>query len=1095
MRFSAWLRLLFHIPDRRPRATLPIYREVKQLEDGDAAWVKEISELAEWWHQLLQADQYVPGSAYRHRMKSMKAVLHRLEGREDWIQEHVSPQVIQALGDFRKPQACVDAHNHKYVEKALITQKDMLDHLLDPVDPELMLDEDQRRVVLCDEDYTLVVAGAGAGKTMTVAAKIRYLVTCRHVDPSRILVITFTRRAVEELRDRIQKSMGISCPIATFHSTGNAILHHVDTLPFRVADDRMLWATIRNYLGTVVMKEPKLVRPLLLFFATYLDQVPTDQGLDTFLRHHAQADYYTLRSLTQDCEHQLMDRQKHTMVTIQQEEVRSAQEAEIANFLYLQGLDYVYEPVYPYRMPGSEKPYTPDFLVIQGDRRVYLEHFGISQGGENSLYTADELDRYRKAIRDKIQLHHQHGTELIYTFSSYQDHRGLEDHLREVLLHAGFVFNPRDPGTVVDRILKEDQNYKVEKLVNLLGRFLQNFKTCGFGEKDFDRMRRSTDNVRTHVFLEIAQACYLEYERVLREQGMVDFADMINESARVLKDVEHQRIQLPFEYVIVDEYQDISRQRFDLVQALRNATSARILAVGDDWQSIYAFSGSDITLFTHFREKMGYAAVLRIENTYRNAQEVIDVAGNFIQKNPEQIQKTLHSPKSIHDPILIFPYSTRGRRNGEDRRSGENYALSAAVERILETIRTYAQEEGVNWGEILLLGRYGYDGERLERSGLFEYERRGGRVRSVKYPDMSLTFMTAHSSKGLGYDNVIILNGKNAVYGFPCKVEQDPVLNLVEHQDRSMDYAEERRLFYVALTRTRNRVYLTTPEDAPSEFLLEIASQDPRVRVMGDWFPGKKGPTFPGRACPVCGFPLQLRYREGLGLRLYMCTNEQEVCGFMTNDLAGGKHSIRKCDACQDGYLIVKRGPNGKPFLGCTEWKPNRKGCNRTVSLETEENEPLPEIPVSVHAVKEEKTEQKPEEPPVHREREIIPFVLLKPVVVDGLELNQALHGILQTVSDLSMESFPDEQELVLTLRGEKEAAKKSREVPLYGFLRDVPEARVRTMIQWLADHQFLKVITRRTPCLHLTFNSQHYDQKMTMGLLQALRNRLEKTK
>ena len=133
---------------------------------------------------------------------------------------------------------------------------------------------------------------------------------------------------------------------------------------------------------------------------------------------------------------------------------------------------------------------------------------------------------------------------------------------------------------------------------------------------------------------------------------------MINESARILREVKEMKQKLAFKYVIVDEYQDISRQRFDLTKALAEVTDAKIIAVGDDWQSIYAFSGSDITLFTKFEEKMGYAKLLKIVKTYRNSQEVIDIAGNFIQKNTEQITKRLESPKQINEPVIIYTYDS-----------------------------------------------------------------------------------------------------------------------------------------------------------------------------------------------------------------------------------------------------------------------------------------------------------------------------------------------------------------------------------------------------------------------------------------------------
>ncbi|MDO5133711.1 MAG: 3'-5' exonuclease [Eubacteriales bacterium] len=331
---------------------------------------------------------------------------------------------------------------------------------------------------------------------------------------------------------------------------------------------------------------------------------------------------------------------------------------------------------------------------------------------------------------------------------------------------------------------------------------------------------------------------------------------------------------------------------------------------------------------------------------------------------------------------------------------------------------------------ILLLGRYNFDGYKLEQTDLFTYRGKGAgrQIISKKYPFLKITFMTAHASKGLGYDEVIVINGQGGTYGFPSQIEDDPILSLVLREDRSYAYAEERRLFYVAMTRTKNRVYFIAPLQEPSEFLQELLRDYKNVRldpfgnaehqtekdlnrVSGKNEEQKKSGTASGRTkasemetedaetelkktvshtkaaetemktvshteaaemeteaaktemkesisaaetaekerflqqsssgtglssgkkiCPICGYPLQLRYKVSYGLRLYLCTNDSEICGFMTNNLRGGRLSIIKCDRCADGYLIVRtRRNSGEPFLGCTNYTRDQKGCRRTM--------------------------------------------------------------------------------------------------------------------------------------------------------------------
>ena len=238
---------------------------------------------------------------------------------------------------------------------------------------------------------------------------------------------------------------------------------------------------------------------------------------------------------------------------------------------------------------------------------------------------------------------------------------------------------------------------------------------------------------------------------------------------------------------------------------------------------------------------------------------------------------------------------------------------------------------------ILLLGRYGFDGYNLTKSADFEYWEKTGNVTSKTFADIEMEYMTVHRAKGLGYDNVIIINAMDSVYGFPSKIQDDPVLKYVVKTDHSIDYAEERRLFYVALTRTKNRVYIVAPQQRPSEFVRELLSDYPNVVLRGQ-LDDKLDKSGDIKQCPICGYPLQQRYKKTYGLKLWICSNEPEVCDFMTNDLNGDKMSILKCDQCRDGYLIVKGGKAGENgdmvyFLGCTNYTDDHKGCNRTMGV------------------------------------------------------------------------------------------------------------------------------------------------------------------
>lgn len=1089
--------------------------EVKKVVNKEC---QELLSLKKIMDNMLAENRYIAKSEYKNTILDANkiveyfVVLEKSQMLESFCNNNgVAVSIVrEVINNFHNWDSIIDSHNNSYISQAMSKEKDYLDKILFDVDPKILLDEDQRKVVLTDEDYCLVIAGAGAGKTTTVAAKVKYLVEKKGIDPKQILVVSFTNKAVQELRDKLNTDLNIPCPVATFHSTGNAIIRKQSNEPLNIVDDSKLYFVIQDYFKNSILKNEALVNNLILFFASYFDAPYEGKDLNNFFNKIAKSNFATLRSDLDEYKEVIVDTRSKKSITIQNEILRSHQEVEIANFLYLNSLDYEYEPIYQYNIQYSRKPYTPDFIIKQGDKTAYIEHFGITQSGKNNRYSDDQLDAYKKAINDKIKLHNQHGTTLIYTFSEYNDRRSLTEHLKEELENVGFELTPRSNKEVMEKLISTEENRYIRKLVSLICRFISNFKTNGYTVDEFNRMYHSTQNVRTRLFLDICQDCYLEYDRYLKENKAVDFQDMINESARLLREVKDMKKKLDFKYIIVDEYQDISRQRFDLVTALSDVTDAKIIAVGDDWQSIYAFSGSDISLFTKFEEKMGHAKLLKIVNTYRNSQEVIDIAGNFIQKNDQQITKDLKSPKTISDPVIIYTYDGTRKKANEDNKSGANYAIAHAVEVALEQIIEYNKiEKKPRDSSILLLGRFGFDGDKLEKTGLFEFITKGSKLRSVKYPFLYITFMTAHASKGLGYDNVIVVNGRNETYGFPSKIEDDPVLSYVIKGDRSIDYAEERRLFYVAMTRTKNRVYFIAPEQNPSEFLLEIKHDYKNVKLVGEWNEELPENGMLKKTCPICGYPLQYRYKRSYGLRLHICSNEPEVCGFMTNEYGAGKLSIMKCDQCRDGYLIVKPGNGGTYFLGCTNYKSNGKGCGKFIApalyyqMFDLTPDPAPAVkekkginipPKQTNTINKSSAENaivKPEAP-----KNIQPKQNIKVVKYMENDLNKIIPTILNCLSHVSETKFYGVTTLIDILRGAK--SKKILDaqldkIPEYSALNNISREDLTTIIEWLIENHFILQTKGAYSVLHPTYDGIHYTETITQKKLEMLSKFLNK--
>ncbi|NLO48261.1 MAG: UvrD-helicase domain-containing protein, partial [Clostridiales bacterium] len=802
-----------------------------------------------------------------------------------------------------------DAENHNvhYIDRIVEDNAHYFDTMLKDIDPNIKLDDEQRRAVVTDDDYCLLVAGAGAGKTTTMAAKVKYLVEKKNVPPEDIIVISYTRKAIDELKERINKGLRIPAKISTFHSFAYDIVRKFSDTPPEV--NYSAYNIIFNMLEKEIFHDKALLRKLLLFLGFYFDMPADAMNYDNLNQFHlakAAQDYETLKSGAGEYVKKVATQRRRFMRTLTGEYLRSVQEAQIANFLYLNGLEYVYEPVYPLAIRGARKKYTPDFIIRQGEHVAYLEHYAISESGHSYVLTSQEIAKYSTAIKDKRKLHRHMGTNLLETWAWYKDRRSLSEHLRELLIKEGFVLKERNFTEVYKKITETSKDKYVFKMIQFLMTFIAQFKTCGYDAGGFEALRAKTDNPRTHLFLDIAEPIYLYYQKQLSAQNRIDFEDMINDANFYLAEIERQQMELPYKYIIIDEFQDIARQRFNLTKRLSEITRAKVVAVGDDWQSIFAFSGSEIGLFTRFLELMGSGVEMKITHTYRNSQELIDIAGGFVQKNTAQIRKKLISPKRLDNPIVLTEF--------DDSKKPDYAMAGAAAETIDRIIKEYGEDKS-----ILMIGRYNYDNYKLCRTGRFT-QLPGNRIKSKKYPKADITFMTAHSAKGLGFDNVIILNMFEGKFGFPCQLEDDPIMKLVRFEDTSVPFAEERRLFYVALTRTKNRVFILTPQQKPSRFLIElindyhIAHSDNLNMQSVDLFRLR---------CPICRYPLKYEFNKNYGMGLYLCTNEPEVCDFMTNSKVH-LHDIYKCDQCKDGYMIVKAKGN-EAFYGCTGYDSESK--------------------------------------------------------------------------------------------------------------------------------------------------------------------------
>lgn len=816
-------------------------------------------------------------------------------------------KIVFFLKTFSKINSEIANRNDVFLQKEIRES----DSLLSNIDGK-SLDEQQRKVVISDEDRTLVLAGAGSGKTLTIAAKVKYLCEVKHVEPKDILLISFTNKSAAEMTERIQNKLGIPVEATTFHKLGLDIIKNYLGYRPEVTDD--LTTFVHKFFENELLNHPDLVQALTEYFTYYLE-IPENMedcdNLGELYELEKSADLETLKS-KYDREQYIKDTSSEkakNLTTLNGERVKSIEETKIANFLFMHGVNYEYEKLYPFESDDpNRKAYRPDFYLIDYD--IYLEHFGVSKDYKCPWLSEVEEKKYLDGINWKREFHKKNGTKLIETYSYYTKEGRLLPELEKLLQANGVVFTPHDFTDIFETIYAKKSNKYFSEFIKLCCTFITLFKSNNFKPEQFEQMKKQSEKLennflyqRNCIFLDIARIILSEYQKYLTDNKSVDFSDMINDAAAKVE----AGASIPkYKYVIVDEYQDISQSRFNLLKSIVTATNAKLLCVGDDWQSIYRFAGSDISLFTDFERYLGFTNLLKIEKTYRNSQELINEASRFVTRNPLQLRKNLISGKKLKYPLVFWGYDK------------EPYpALSQVMQKI---ISEFGPEKS-----ILLLGRTNYDIEILKASGLFSvnWEDRVEKLTYLPSPKTPVDFLSVHKSKGLEADNVVLVNFKNDKLGFPNQIADDKVLNFVLTQGENYMFAEERRLFYVAITRTKNRTFVLTDNRNPSIFFREFKESESccfvHIRQNND-----ESKTH----CPRCKTGELLKVDHD-GKSFIGCSNYPK-CRYTLNNISI-LSSPKQCPSC-GGFLVKRKGNKGHWFIGCT----NYPYCEHTEQIKKE---------------------------------------------------------------------------------------------------------------------------------------------------------------
>ena len=755
------------------------------------------------------------------------------------------------------------------------------------------LDARQREACVSDEVATLVVAGAGSGKTSTIQKKVEYLVRVKGVAPEDILLLSFTNKAADEMTARLAESMPESgMEASTFHKFGLDIVKAHKDGSYDVCGANFCTGVVLRSLSPEAMTDDEC-RGALRFFAFFSDVEPEDgtefASYGDYIDATRSADFSTLRGM--------VDIGGEAKTTFAGERVKSFEELEIANWLYLNGISYEYERKYDRPVPDGEargrRAYKPDFYLPEYD--IWIEHFGVDRNGNPpAFFSPGERREYVDGMEWKRKLHAANGTVLVESYSWWHADGKLVDNLWDKLKAHGVRRSGINPRTTWFRLVEARKNSTLREFARLVSSFISLAKSRRVEPDGLDailgRARASGRFAeRAARFIEIVRPIYRRYVEALKAENAIDFHDMINMAADYVR--ENPESVHRYRYVIIDEFQDISESRAYLIRAVVAATGAKLFCVGDDWQSIYRFAGSDISLFTGFESHFGFARIVKLENTYRNSQELLSVAGQFIMKNPRQIRKKLKSQFHCDRPVSCISYKDMDEVGS---------ALCGALEEI-------ASETRGSEASVMLLGRHNKEVEWVADIDGVAADRGQGRLVWQKHPELKLSFLTVHAAKGLEADYVVILNFRNDLLGFPNRIADDPLQKLLLSGWEGVPFAEERRVFYVALTRARRRVFILVPDKNASVFLNDLPDEV-RQACSEDG----------AATCPKCKKG-RLVMRSG-DSQFYGCTNFPRCDYTLPVQRVPITSQTPHCHC--GGFLVPCHNPrNGEDFLGCTEYR------------------------------------------------------------------------------------------------------------------------------------------------------------------------------
>jgi len=830
--------------------------------------------------------QYLRDSSVERLIESVTPIIQSYRSSSSRWRSILSTEQLSKIDVISKmpPVENVGSYRQDYESRMLDTQSSFFKRI--ESNP---LTEAQSLGVIRNNDKNLILAAAGTGKTSVMVAKALSLITHDNVPAKKVLVLAYNNAAAKELKERLETrkvAYGLSCEsptIITFHALGLQILRE---------------SKASTFLSVFAEDPIQLEMWFSKWLVEYISQ--SSRAMKRFIDLAYQPSNPFEFSSQEQYEAHVRDNEYRTLLG---EKVKGYQELLIANWFFLNSVDYEYEARYvSKRRIEVGFDYKPDFHIK--NTNIYLEHFGISRNGS----TRSDIDatEYNACIDSKRELHEECETTLIETFHYDWVEDNLESRLEALMTECEIELTPKSPDEILEAL--KESGFLVENIKRYI-KCLQAIRVEQLDTEQVESRLESAKVKNAKKYAELLQDVVEAYAGELRNQGEIDFDDMI---IRAFDNVLDGSFEPKWTDILVDEFQDISAARMNLLNEFINkGPRPRLTVVGDDWQSIYRFSGGKLELITQFDKFFGKHSLTNLDKTFRYNNSIAKTAGQFVMQNPEQHTKHIETHHHVDKSQVYLLDSNRNDLDG----------------RIAQVVKTIKENDPK--GTVAILARYRY----LLSSAKEELGRSPGN-KDIKY-------WTFHGSKGLEADYCIIVGFFRGKIGFPNENKEEAVVEALLPLLDGYKHSEERRLLYVAITRAKKKSYLIADPMAPSEFIEELLSPSYDLHIASKKFEDIYRKIF---KCPSChgGYFSMISGKFG---DFYKCTSGAACnlkpricvkCNSPSVDVEKG--SICQNPHCQETLKIcfkcgrpmkLRKGKYGE-FWGCSGYGIRSDKCSHT---------------------------------------------------------------------------------------------------------------------------------------------------------------------